>query len=80
MDKVFHNKDMPELAKYGLKSIAIPISASVTKLPEWLVPYIDYKNLTNGHLQSIITLLPSIGFKTSKFSGNKCTYSPLISF
>ena len=80
MEKVFHNKDMPELAKYGLKSIAIPISASVTKLPEWLVPYIDYKNLTNGHLQSIITLLPSIGFKTSKFSGNKCTYSPLISF
>ena len=80
ISEVFENPKMPELAKYGLKSIAIPISASVNKIPDWIIPYIDYKTLTNTHLQPLISLLPSIEFKTSKFSGNKSTYSPLISF
>lgn len=80
IDKIYNNKAMPELAKYGLKSIAIPISASVTKIPDWLIPHIDYENLTNKHLQPIITILPSVGARTSKIRGNTMTYSPLISF
>lgn len=78
---IFHNKDTPELAKYGLRSIAFPLhSNAVTKMPEWIIPFIDYESLTNKHLQPIITLLPSIGIKTSRLSGTKTTYSPLISF
>lgn len=80
IENVFENPKIPELKKYGLRSIAIPISSTISKIPDWIIPYVDYKTLTNKHLQPIISLLPSIEFKTSRFSGTKNTYSPLISF
>lgn len=78
LEKVF--KD-PNLAKYGLKSIMIPLgNEDVRKLPGWLIPYVDYDRLCNKHLQSLISLTPSIGLKMSAISSSKQSYSPLISF
>lgn len=77
---VFENKDEPDLAKYGLKSIAIPLSESIKSIPDWIIPYIRYDDLTNKQLQSIITLLPSVGLPNSNLDSTKKTYSPLLSF
>ena len=78
LEKVF--KD-PNLAKYGLKSIMIPLgNESIKSLPKWLIPFIDYNRLCNKHLQSLISLTPSIGLKMSAISSSKQSYSPLISF
>ena len=82
---IFENTDKPDakdskLAQYGLRSIMIPVSESVKKIPEWLIPFIDYPKLTNKHLQPLISLLPSVSLKLSAISSSKCTYSPLITF
>lgn len=78
LEKVF--KD-PNLSKYGLKSIMIPLgNESVKTLPKWLIPFIDYNRICNKHLQSLISLTPSIGLKMSAISSSKQSYSPLISF
>ena len=77
IDKVFSDSN---LAQYGLRSIMIPMNDNMKKLPEWLIPYIDYAKLTNKHMQPLISLLPSIGLKSSAISSSKRTYSPLISF
>lgn len=85
IDMVFEAKDTSDakdskLAQYGLRSIMIPISDSVKKLPDWLIPFIDYPKLTNKHLQPLITLLPSVGLKLSALTSSKSTYSPLLVF
>jgi hypothetical protein len=77
---IFYNKDEPHLAKYGLRSIAIPMTDTVTSIPRWIIDYINYPEITNKHLQPIISLLPSICIHKSRISSTKSTYSPLISF
>jgi hypothetical protein len=77
---IFENDKEPFLSKYGLRSIAIPITERVTSIPKWIVKYIDYEEITNKHLQPIISLIPSVGTYTSRMAGTKNTYSPLISF
>jgi hypothetical protein len=77
---IYENKDEPFLARYGLRSIAIPVTDTVTSIPPWLIEVIDYEKITNKHLQPIISLLPSIGVYKSRISSTKSTYSPLISF
>jgi hypothetical protein len=77
---IFENANEPYLARYGLRSIAIPMTDTVHSIPPWIIDFIDYENLTNKHLQPIISLLPSIGIHKSRISSTKSTYSPLISF
>ena len=85
IDLIFEAKDTKDakdskLAQYGLRSIMIPMSESIKKLPDWLIPFIDYPKLTNKHLQPLITLLPSVGLKLSALTSSKSTYSPLLVF
>lgn len=80
IELIFENKNEPHLARYGLRSIAIPITDTVTSIPNWIIEYINYEEITNKHLQPIISLLPSIGIHQSRISSTKKTYSPLISF
>jgi hypothetical protein len=77
---IFNNKDEPYLPRYGLRSIAIPVTDTITSIPPWIIDYIDYPGITNKHLQPIISLLPSICIHKSRISSNKSTYSPLITF
>lgn len=78
LDKIFADKN---LAPYGLRSIMIPLNnESVKKLPDWLIPYIDYAKITNRHMQSLISLTSSLGLRMSAISSSKQSYSPLISF
>jgi hypothetical protein len=77
---IFHNPDEKYLPRYGLRSIAIPVTDTVTSIPQWIIDYIDYEGITNKHLQPIISLLPSIGIYRSRIDSQKSTYSPLLSF
>jgi hypothetical protein len=77
---IFHNKNEPFLPRYGLRSIAIPVTDTVTSIPSWIIDFIDYPGITNKHLQPIISLLPSICIHKSRISSSKSTYSPLIAF
>jgi hypothetical protein len=77
---IFHNNSEPYLPHYGLRSIAIPITDTISSIPTWIIDYIDYEEITNKHLQPIISLLPSIGIYKSRIDSQKSTYSPLISF
>jgi hypothetical protein len=77
---IFNNGNEPYLARYGLRSIAIPVTDTVASIPQWIIDNIDYEEITNKHLQPIISLLPSICIYKSRISSTKNTYSPLISF
>jgi hypothetical protein len=77
---IYTNKKEPHLARYGLRSIAIPITDTITSIPQWIIESIDYEGITNKTLQPIVSLLPSIGIHKSRISSTKSTYSPLISF
>lgn len=78
LEKIFKDEN---LKQYGLRSIMIPASSeNIKKLPDWLIPYIDYAKMANKHMQPIISLLTSVGLKNSAISSSKTTYSPLISF
>jgi hypothetical protein len=77
---ILENNDEPYLPRYGLRSIAIPITNTITFIPTWIIDFIDYEEITNKHLQPIISLLPSIGIHKSRISSAKSTYSPLIAF
>jgi hypothetical protein len=63
-----------------MRSIAIPITDTVTSIPQWIIDFIDYEEITNKTLQPIVSLLPSIGIHKSRISSTKSTYSPLVSF
>jgi hypothetical protein len=77
---IFHNDKEMYLPRYGLRSIAIPITDTITSIPQWIIDYIDYEGITNKTLQPIVSLLPSIGIHKSRISSTNSTYSPLISF
>jgi hypothetical protein len=77
---IFENNDEPYLKRYGLRSIAIPMTESVTSIPKWLIKFINYGEITNKHLQPLVTLMPSINVYMSRMTGTKNTYSPLLSF
>jgi hypothetical protein len=77
---VYENPKEPYLARYGLRSIAIPLTDTIKTIPPWLIDFIDYEGITNKNLQPIISLLPSIGIYKSRISSAKSTYSPLIAF
>ena len=79
IDRVFQNKAEEHLLRYGLRSIGIPSNSKT--IPQWLIPFIDYENISNKHLQPIISILASIGnLNISKLKSNKNTYSPIISY
>jgi hypothetical protein len=77
---ILENKNEAYLSRYGLRSIAIPLTNTITYIPKWIVDFINYEEITNKHLQPIISLLPSIGIHKSRISSAKSTYSPLIAF
>jgi len=70
----------PRLSKYGLSKIMIPKSGSTSKIPKWLLPYIDKDMIVRRHMQPIISLLPSIGIYKSKLSSTEFNYSSVIKF
>jgi len=58
-----------ELKKYGLSTISFPFS--LNKVPEWLIPFINYEEILNDSLKHIHNLLESLGLEIVKVRGTR---------
>lgn len=62
-----------DISRFGFSCIAIP--KSVERIPEYLLPFIDYRGMTNTNMQPSYILLSSLGIycaevKTVKYKSN----------
>ena len=69
--------DDENLAHYGMSIICMP--KSVTKIPEWLIPFINYDEIIDDNIRVGNLLLESLGIKLMKYN-NKEYYSTFCSF
>lgn len=64
IDKVF-NSDIPEIRKYGLKTICIP--AVMKKVPDWMTRLIDYDVTVSDIISSFKSVLESLNMEPMSF-------------
>lgn len=57
MEGIFGN-DNPKIRKKGIYVIAIP--RNVEKIPEWILPYIDYDEIVNNNISKFHPILKSL--------------------
>jgi hypothetical protein len=62
-----------DISRFGLSSIAVP--KSVTKIPDYLLPMIDYQSMVNNNMTNGYIILESLGIyteevKTTKYKSN----------
>jgi hypothetical protein len=62
-----------DISRFGLSSIAIP--KSVVKIPDYLLPMIDYQSMVNNNMTNGYIILESLGIyteevKTTKYKSN----------
>lgn len=65
------------LLKYGFEIIALP--KSLEKIPEWLLPLVDYECIIKDTITVGNIILESLGFSLMKFNGSEY-YSNFIKF
>ena len=63
--KILHHPN-PKVAEKMLPVIAIP--RNVEKIPEWMIPFIDYDTIAYNVLSKFYPLLESLGLDTIKTS------------
>ena len=68
------------LKNVGIGTVGIPKDGDMFRIPDWLIDIIDYDAMARKHLQSVSDLFPSLNMQKAKLSGNKSTYSNLLSF
>ncbi len=57
MEYVYSN---PKLSKNGISYISIPTSLS--RVPDWIIPFIDVESITRKHITPLISMIPTFGF------------------
>jgi len=60
------NSKEKKIAEKGVAIIAIP--RNVERIPEWLMPFIDYDTIVNDNLSRFYSVLESMGIETIKTS------------
>jgi len=60
-DKIFGSKDK-KIAEKGVQIIALP--RNVGRIPEWIIPFIDYDTIVNDNLSRFYSVLESLGIQT----------------
>jgi len=75
-DKVFIHPVSNEARKFGLGSLALPIS--MTKYPSWLVPIVDVNKIVENHMQPLVSILPAVGVYMNRLGSNRSVVSTLI--
>ena len=73
---VFTKPKDPNVRKYGLRTIAVP--DNMDNYPYWMKDIINVNKIVEKHVNSITTLLPSIGVYISRMKSNRSHISPLI--
>lgn len=65
---VFNNKN-EKIASKGINVIAIP--RNIQKIPEWIIPFIDYSTIISDNVTKFKSMLDSLGVRIIKDSNNK---------
>jgi len=73
-DFIFDDED---LAHYGFTTITMP--KDITKVPEWIIPFIDVETLVGDNIRNAIILLESLGFQTLTVL-SRDYYSNIVNF
>lgn len=75
-DRIFVRPMDKNAPKYGLRTIAIP--DSMNTFPVWIRDIVDVNRLVERHINSITSLLPSLGIYLNRVKSNRVNFSPLI--
>ena len=67
---VYHSRGSLDYAHFGLKSFAIPANGDHTRLPDWVIPYINVTSIVEKHVKPITTLYPSLLLSSSTYRVN----------
>jgi hypothetical protein len=73
--KVYENKE-PKIAKKGVSVIGLP--RNVQKIPDWILPYIDYDTITSDNLDRFGSVLDALSVQTIKASSQKEYFSNVL--
>lgn len=65
---IFKNPNK-KIADKGIEVIAIP--RNIEKIPEWILPFIDYDTIVNDNISRFYSVLESLGIETIKTSGKR---------
>lgn len=69
LKKHIFNNPNPKIVKKGVSVISIP--RNIDKIPEWILPFIDYDTIVNDNVSKFNSVLQSLGIKTVKASTKK---------
>ena len=64
------------IRKKGLSIIAIP--RNVDKIPDWIIPFIDYDTITIDVLKKFYPVFSSLGIPTIKATAKKEYFSNIV--
>ena len=67
---VYRSRGNLDYAHFGLKSFAIPANGDHTRLPDWIIPYINVTSIVEKHVKPITTLYPSLLLSSSTYRVN----------
>lgn len=67
---VYRSRGSLDYAHFGLKSFAIPANGDHTRLPDWIIPYINVTSIVEKHVKPITTLYPSLLLSSSTYRVN----------
>ena len=67
---VYRSRGSLDYAHFGLKSFAIPTNGDHTRLPDWIIPYINVTSIVEKHVKPITTLYPSLLLSSSTYRVN----------
>ena len=67
---VYRSRGSLDYAHFGLKSFAIPANGDHTRLPDWVIPYINVTSIVEKHVKPITTLYPSLLLSSSTYRVN----------
>ena len=77
IDKKIHEKIVKNIFKNPNKKIAdkgievIAIPRNIEKIPDWILPFIDYDTIVNDNISRFYSVLESLGIETIKTSGKR---------
>lgn len=73
---IYNNSKLPELANKGIPWIAIP--SDVTKIPDWIIPYIDYETIVNTNIKNFSNILSSLDVVELSSVESNTSYSNIL--
>lgn len=74
--KYIFNNPNKDIAKKGIDIISLP--HSVEKVPEWVMPYIDYDTIINDNVSKFNSVLESLGISIIKATSTKKYFSNIL--